>query len=188
MRVLRSEHALELLAAADGPVHRVGFDAQDRLNVFHQFKRVASFAVHLVDEGEDGNVAQRTDLKQLFGLGLDTLGAVDDHDSGVGGHKGTVGILREVLMARGIQNVHALACIVELQDRGSDRNTALLLDIHPVGHSVLGALLALDGAGLIDGSTVQQQLFGQRRFAGIGVADDPANVRRRSISSRFVIY
>ena len=75
-------------------------------------------------------------------------------------------------MARGIQNVHALACIVELQDRGSDRNTALLFDVHPVGHSVLGALLALDGTGLIDGSTVQQQLFGQGRFAGIGVADD----------------
>ena len=166
------EHALELLAAADGPVHGVGLDAQDLLDVFHQLKGVAGFAVHLVDEGEDGDVAQGADLEQLDGLGLNALCSIDDHDSGVRCHQGTVGILREVLMARGIQNVHALACIVELQDRGSDRNTALLLDIHPVGHSVLGALLALDGTGLIDGSTVQQQLFGQGRFAGIGVADD----------------
>ena len=37
---------------------------------------------------------------------------------------------------------------------------------------MLGALLALDRACLIDGSAVQQQLFGQRRFAGVGVADD----------------
>ena len=166
------EHALELLAAADGPVHGVGLDAQDLLDVFHQLKGVAGFAVHLVDEGEDGDVTQGADLEQLDGLGLNALCRIDDHDSGVRCHQGTVGILREVLMARGIQNVHALACIVELQDRGSDRNTALLLDVHPVGHSVLGALLALNGTGLIDGSTVQQQLFGQGRFAGIGVADD----------------
>ena len=166
------KHALELLAAADGPVHGVGLDAQDLLDVLHQLKGIAGFAVHLIDEGEDGDVTQGADLEQLDGLGLNALCRVDDHDSGVRCHQGTVGILREVLMARGIQNVHALACIVELQDRGSDRNTTLLLDIHPVGHSVLGALLALDGTGLIDGSTVQQQLFGQGRFAGIGVADD----------------
>ena len=48
------EHALELLAAADGPVHGVGLDAQDLLNVLHQLKGVAGFAVHLVDEGKDG--------------------------------------------------------------------------------------------------------------------------------------
>ena len=35
-----------------------------------------------------------------------------------------------------------------------------VLDVHPVGNSVLGALLALDGTGLVDGSAVQQQLFG----------------------------
>ena len=36
-----------------------------------------------------------------------------------------------------------------------------LIHIYPVGHGVLCALLALDGACLIDGSAVQQQLFGQ---------------------------
>ena len=75
-------------------------------------------------------------------------------------------------MARGVQNVHALAGVVELQHRGGDGNTTLLLDVHPVGNSVLGTLLALDGTGLVDGSAVQQQLFGQRGLAGVGMADD----------------
>ena len=166
------EHALELLAAADGPVHGVGLDAQDLLDVLHQLKGVAGFAVHLVDEGKDGDVAQGAHLEQLDGLGLDALCGVDDHDGGVRRHQGAVGILREVLMARGVQNVHALAGVVELQHRGGDGNTALLLDVHPVGNSVLGALLALDGTGLVDGSAVQQQLFGQRGLAGVGMADD----------------
>mgnify|MGYP000190606177 CR=1 FL=1 len=65
--------------------------------------------------------------------------------------------------------------------------TALLLDVHPVGHSVLGALLALDGTGLIDGSTVQQQLSVRVVLPASGWLMI-ANVRRRSISSRFVIY
>jgi len=166
------EHALELFAAADGPVHGVGLDAQDLLNVLHQLKGVAGFAVHLVDERKNGDVAQGADLEQLDGLGLNALGGVDDHDRRVRCHQGAVGILREVLMARGIQNIDALARVVELQHRGGDGNTTLLLNVHPVGHGVLGALLALDRACLIDGSAVQQQLFGQRRFAGVGVADD----------------
>ena len=117
-------------------------------------------------------MAQGADLEQLDGLGLDALGRVDDHNGGVRCHQGAVGILREVLMSRRIQNVDALARVVELQHRGGDGNTALLLDVHPVGHGVLGALLALDGACLIDGSTVQQQLFGERGLTGVGVADD----------------
>ena len=117
-------------------------------------------------------MAQGADLEQLDGLGLNALGGVDDHDRRVRCHQGAVGILREVLMARGVQNVHALACVVELQHRRGDRDAALFLDVHPVGHGVLCALLALDRACLIDGSAVQQQLFGQRRFAGVGVADD----------------
>ena len=75
-------------------------------------------------------------------------------------------------MARGVQNVDALSGVVELQDRGGDGDAALLLNVHPVGHGVLGALLALDGTSLIDGSTVQQQLFGKGGLTCVGVADD----------------
>ena len=56
-------NALEVLAAADGPVHRVGLDAEDLLDIFHQLKRVAGLAVHLVDKGEDGDMAQRANLE-----------------------------------------------------------------------------------------------------------------------------
>ena len=44
-------------------------------------KGVAGFAVHLVDEGKDGDVAQGAHFEQLDGLGLDALCGVDDHDS-----------------------------------------------------------------------------------------------------------
>ena len=108
--------ALEVLAAADGPVHRVGLDAEDFLDVLHQFKRVAGLAVHLVDEGKNRDVAQRADLEQLDGLGLNALG-VNDHDGGIRRHQGAVGVLTEVLVAGGVQNVDALALVVELQDR-----------------------------------------------------------------------
>ena len=117
-------------------------------------------------------MAQCADLKQLDGLGLNALGGVNDHNGAVSRHQGTVGILTEVLVARGVQNVDALALIIELQDRGGDRDTALLFNIHPVGYRVLGALLALDGAGRLDGPTVEQELFGQCGFTGVGVRDD----------------
>ena len=44
----------------------LGLDAQDLLDVLHQLKGVAGFAVHLVDEGKDGDVALGCTGQDLF--------------------------------------------------------------------------------------------------------------------------
>ena len=176
---LTVEHAAEVAAAADRPVHGIRIDTQDVLDLFHELKRIASLVVELVHKGKDGNMAQGTDLKELFGLGLDALGAVDDHDRGVGSHKGTVGVLREVLVAGGIEDVDAGAVIGELQNRGGDGDTALLLDIHPVRDGMLGRALALDRASGLDAAGIEQQLLGKRGLTGVRVADDRECAARR---------
>ena len=165
-------YALKLFAAADGPVHGVGFDAQHGFNVFHQLKGAARLTVHLIDKGKNGNVAQGAYLEQLDGLGFHALGGVDHHHGAVGGHQCAVGILRKVLVAGGVQNIDALALILKLQHRAGNRDTALLFNIHPVAHRMAGALLAFYRACLIDGTAVQQQLFGECGFTGVGVADN----------------
>jgi len=110
------EHALELLAAADGPVHGVGLDAQNLFDVLHQLEGVAGLAVHLVDEGEDGDMAQGADLEQLDGLGLDALCGVDDHDGGVRRHKRPIRVLGEVLVAGGVEDVDTEALVLKLHN------------------------------------------------------------------------
>ena len=165
-------HALEALARADRPVYGIGADAELVFDILEQLIRVARLAVHLVDEGEDRHAAHRTDLEQLARLRLDALGCVDDHDGGVRRHQRAVGILGEVLMARGIQNVDALALVAELKDGGCDRNTALLLDLHPVGNRMAAVLLALDHAGLLNRSAVQQEFLGYGRFTGVRMRND----------------
>ena len=164
--------ALELLATADGPVHGVGVQTQLLLQFLAQLKGVPGLPVHLVDEGEDGDVPHGAYLEQLSGLGLHALGRVDDHDGGVGGHQGAVGVLREVLVARGVQDVDAVALILELHYRGGNGNAALLLNLHPVGGGRPGVLLALHLAGLGDGPAVEQELLRQCGLARIGMGDD----------------
>ena len=176
---LTIEHAAEIAAAADRPIHGIRIDTQDVFDLFHELKWIASLVVELVHKGEDGNVAQRTDLKELFGLGLDALGAVDDHDSSVGGHKGTVSILRKVLVTGGIEDVDAGAVVGELQHRGGNGDTALLLDVHPVRDGMLGRALALDRAGSLDAAGIEQQLLGKRGLTGVRVADDRECAARR---------
>ena len=166
------EYAAERLAVADGPVHGIGVDAQHRFDFLHEVERVARFAVHLVHEREDGDMAQRADFEQLLRLGLDALCAIDDHDGGVRGHERAVRILGEILVAGRIEDVHAAAVVFELQYGRCDGDAACLLDVHPVGHGMLRAALALHGTGRLDAAAVQQQLLGQRRFARVGVGDD----------------
>ena len=166
------EDPLEVMAAADGPVHGTGADAQHVLDLVQELIGIPGLTVKLVDEGEDGNVTHHAYLEQLDGLGLHALRAVNDHDRTVRSHQGSVGILREVLVSRCIQNVDALSLIVELQHGGGHGDTSLLLDLHPVGHRMLAGLPALDGSGQVDGAAVQQELLCQCGFTRIRVGYD----------------
>ena len=165
-------HALEALARADRPVDRERADAQLVLDLLEQLVGVARLAVHLVDKGEDRHAAHRAYLEQLARLRLDALGGVDDHDRRVRRHQRAVGILGKVLMARGVQNVDALTLVPELQHRGRDRNTALLLDLHPVGNRMAAVFLALDHAGFLNRAAVEQKLLGDGGFTGVRVRND----------------
>ena len=164
-------HAKKFLAAADRPVDGIGVDAQLALDLFAELERVACFAVHLIDKGENGNVAQGADLEELARLRLDALRAVDDHHGAVRGHQRAVGVLREVLMSRRIENVDAVAAVLKLHDGRCDGNAALLFNFHPVGFCRALAL-ALDFTRLRDGSAVEQKLFRQRGFTGVRVRND----------------
>ena len=76
---LKIQHAFEVQAHARRPDHGRGFDLKLVGQFVQQFEGIAGFAVHLVDEGHDGNVAQAADFEQFAGLGFDALGGVDHH-------------------------------------------------------------------------------------------------------------
>ena len=136
-----------------------------------QLDGVANVAIQLVDEADDGRIAQTADIHQLDGALLHTLGAVDHHQCTVHRRQGAVGILGKVLVPGGVQQIYRARPIRKLHHRGRDRDTALLLHAHPVGRGVR-PLLALYAAGDLDGAAQQQQFFGDGGLARIRVGDD----------------
>ena len=157
---------------ADRPVDRGGVERQRLLDFVEQFERIAALAVHLVDEGEDRDVAQPADLEQLAGARLDALGGVDHHHRAVDRGQRAVGVLGEVLVARCVQQVEDAAVIFERHHRRDDRDAALAFDRHPVGLGGAAVALGLDVAGELDGAAEQQELFRQRGLARIRMRDD----------------
>ena len=133
---------------------------------------MASLAVEFVDEGDDGHVAQPADLEQLQGLGFDALGRVQHHHGGIDRGQGAVGILAEILVARGVQQIEHQPVMLEGHDRGRDRDAALLLDLHPVRAGAPALAAGAHGTRLLDGAAQQQQLLRERRLAGVGMGDD----------------
>ena len=75
-------------------------------------------------------------------------------------------------MPRRVEKVEDNAVLLECHDRGGDRDAALLFDLHPVRTCTSGLPACLDLAGEMNGAALQQQLFGQRRFTGVGVGND----------------
>ena len=128
--------------------------------------------VVLVEEREHRQAAGPADLEQLERLGLDALGRVEHHHDGVDAGEHAVGVLGEVAVAGRVEQVDDVVAVRELQHRRADRDAALALQLHPVRRRRPPPVAGLDRAGPLHGAGVEQELLGQRRLAGVGVADD----------------
>src|SRR5690606_24156944 len=136
------------------------------------FDGLAALPVELVDEGHDRRVAQPAHLHQLDRAFLDALGHVDHHQRAVHRGEHAVGVLAEVGVAGGVEQVDDAPGVRELHHRGRHRDAALLLQRHPVRSGAAGGLARLDRAGELDRAAEQQQLLGQRGLARVRVRDD----------------
>ena len=164
--------ALELEAVADGPVHRERADAEHALQLIEQGERVFHGPVALVHEGEDRHAALAADLEQLARLRLDALGGINHHHHRIHRGQHAVGVLGEILVARRVEQVEAVAVVIELQHRGADGDAALLFQLHPVGRGGALVLARGDRAGELHRAAVKQELLRQRGLARVRMRDD----------------
>ena len=190
------EHPAEVTGDADRPGERGRGEAGPLGDLVHELEGVLARTVPLVDDGEHRDAAVPADGEQLHGLGLEALGGVDQHHGGVDGGEDPVGVLGEVRVARGVEQVDDGVAVLELQGRRGDGDAAVALHVHPVRHGAAAAGLAVDGAGLADHAGVQRERLGQRGLAGVRVADDgegaapaglPEHVCRDAAGNRLLV-
>jgi hypothetical protein len=85
-------------------------------------------------------------------------------------------------VARGIEEGHAAPLNLEFERGRGDGDAALLLELHPVRRGGLPVFTPANRAGKLDGPRVQQQLFRERGFAGVGMRDDGERPPARDLS------
>ena len=79
------EHALEIRAVADRPVHRERLELKHTLDFVQQLDRALRRPVAFVDKRKDRHAALAANLKQLLRLRLDALRGVEHHHHRVHG-------------------------------------------------------------------------------------------------------
>jgi hypothetical protein len=75
----------------------------------------SSRAVPLVDDVQHRDAAVLADVEQLHRLRLEALGGVEQHHGAVDGRQHPVGVLGEVGVARGVEQVDDRVAVGELQ-------------------------------------------------------------------------
>ena len=113
-------NSFKALSRTNRPVYRTGGNPQLLFNFIKQLKGVVCIPVHLIDKGKNRNFTHNTNLEQLTGLSLHTLGRINHHHGGIRRHQRTVGVLRKVLVPRRVQNIDAEPAIFKLQHGRSD--------------------------------------------------------------------
>ena len=114
------------------------------------------------------------------------LARVEHHHDGVDAGEHAVRVLGEVLVAGRVEQVDDVVAVGELQHRRADRDAALALELHPVRGRRPPAFAGLDRAGALHGAGIEQELLGQRRLAGVGVADDRERAPARRLGQHVV--
>ncbi len=166
------EQALKLAPHANRPHLRADVERQHIGHLVQRLEGIAALAVDLIDEGDDRHAPQATYFEQLAGLRLDALGGVDHHHRRVHRGQRAIGIFREVLVARRVEQVEDDPVLLEGHHRGRDRYPALLFDLHPVRPRPPRLPARLDLAGQVDRAALQQQLLGERGLPRVRVRDD----------------
>ena len=87
-------------------------------------------------------------------------------------------------MAGRVHQIEAVAVEIERHGRGRYRDAPVLFHLHEVRARAPRFALGAHLSGHLNGTTIQQEFFGQRRLAGVRVRDDrkrPAagNLRRK---------
>jgi hypothetical protein len=85
-------------------------------------------------------------------------------------------------VTRGVEQVHDVVAVAELQRGRGDRDAAGLLHVLPVRHGAAAAGLAVHSTGLADDVGMQGQRLGERRLAGVRVTDDGERAPARSLA------
>ena len=75
-------------------------------------------------------------------------------------------------MARRIQQVDCCGVVIELQNRGGDRDAPLLFKLHPVGCDLALFPPRFHGAGLLNRTPIKKELFGECCLACVRVGNN----------------
>ena len=85
-------------------------------NFIEQFKRIAAVTIKLIDKGNDRDVSQTTDFKELTRARLYAFSGVNHHDGRIHSRKGAIGVFGKVLMAWRIKQIEYAICIFKGHD------------------------------------------------------------------------
>ena len=178
---LAVKNTAKIRTVTQRPIHWVSLDSQHTLQFVEQLKGISGRAVQLVHERKNRNASLPANLEQLAGLTLNAFSGVDDHHGRIHRRKHPVSILREIFMTRSIQQIHAKTAVIKLEHSGADGNSALALQLHPVGRSGALVFARRDRTRQLHCPAIKQELFSQGRLAGVRML----NNRKRSTARNF---
>ena len=145
---------------------------QHTLDLVDQLERLAHFAVELVDERDDRRVARAADFEQPQGLRFDTVRGVDHHQRGIHRRQHAIGVLGEILVARGVEQVDARSRDTPSASPRLATEMPRCFSISIQSEVAWRAPCALSRSRDVNRTREEQQLLGERGLARIGVRDD----------------
>ena len=156
----------EIRFLANGKLQRSNLPAILLLQQSDDARVRGPVAIHQVDCKEDRQTETTSRFPHLLGLHLDARDRRDHHQGGIGHPQTLQGVGGKDAIPGGVDQVDLDPAVLEVGNRGVDRDLAVVLVLVKVGRGVGVVYLAQ----AVDCAAVEQHRRNQRGFAGVGVA------------------
>ena len=164
------DHAPEVLLLADGQLHQHRVGAELLPDLLDHRLGVGARAVHLVDEGQAGDVVALHLPVDGHRLRLHAAHGAEHQHRPVEHAQRSLHLDGEVDVARGVDQVDLVPQPADAGRGAGDGDAALLLQLHVVHGGAVAA--AADVLDLVDPARVVKDALAERRLAGVDVGGD----------------
>lgn len=169
-------NTLELVFGTDGDLNSSRGNLELGVDLLNSLPRVGAHTVHLVDEGDSGDIVTLHLTIDGNGLRLNTANGAQNHDGTIENSEGTLDFNREINMAGGIDQVDMVGLVLAVDvllpvAESSGRlngNSLFTLQVHRVHLGPYG-VFASNFVDRLDSSGVEKNSFGNGGFATINM-------------------
>lgn len=142
------------------------------IDIVKDLKWIEWLEENIVEEGEDGNVKNKEELKKFKSEWIDKIGRVDENEGDIKRCKSEVGVVGKILVERSVEKIEDEVIVLKGNKGGEEGNEEVEIDVNKVREGMDEVFIGIKLKRKMDREEKKKKILCKSGFKGVRVRDD----------------